>query len=61
MKRIFLSIIATIVMTSFAAYADNGKKPTSKKLTKIEKCKKAYCPTSCKKTICPNRPGCVCN
>ena len=34
MKRIFLSIIATIVMTSFAAYADNGKKPTSKKLTK---------------------------
>ena len=46
MKRIFLSIIATTVMTSLAAYAGNGKKQPSKKIANIEKWKKAHCPTT---------------
>ena len=64
MKKIFLSIIATVIMSSVAVYAEGGKKATKKASAKKE-CTKANCPdkADCKKTktICPNRPGCICN
>ena len=64
MKKIFLSIIATVIMSSVAVYAEGGKKATKKAPAK-KGCTKTNCPDKpdCKKTktICPNRPGCICN
>lgn len=62
MKNIFLSIIATVIMSSAAVYADGGKEVTKKHVAKTE-CTKANCPdkTNCHKAVCPTKPGCICN
>ena len=62
MKKIFLSIIATVIMSSVAVYAEGGKKAAKKQTAKKE-CTKANCPDTknCHKAICPNKPGCICN
>ena len=62
MKKIFLSIIATVIMSSGAVYAGGGKKITKKAIVKKE-CTKANCPDQpdCKKVVCPSKPGCICN
>ena len=54
---------AMLIMSSFVAFADNGKKPSGKKKAKIAKCVKTKCCTTakCDKTACPDIPGCVCN
>ena len=64
MKKIIFGIIATLIMATGAVYADGGKKGAKK--TKAKKvCIKTNCTdkADCKKTktICPNRPGCICN
>ena len=61
MKKIFLSIIAIVIMSSVAVYAEGGKKVTKKAIAKKE-CTKANCPDNpnCHKAICPNKPDCVC-
>lgn len=63
MKKIFLSIVATVIMSSVLVYAGGSKKST-KKAKASKECIKANCPdkANCKKTktICPNRPGCIC-
>jgi len=60
MKKIFLSVIATAIMTSFSAYAGKGKKAKSKKPARTECCKKSKCTMTadCNKTTCPIMPGC---
>lgn len=62
MKKIFLSIVATVIISSVAVYAESGKKVTKKASVKKE-CTKANCPDrkNCHKAICPNKPGCICN
>lgn len=62
MKKIFLSIIVTVIVSSVAVYAEGGKKVAKKATTKKE-CTKANCPDkpNCHKTVCPNKPGCICN
>ena len=61
MKKIFLSMVATIIMSSVAVYADSGKKVKTKHIAKKEICGK-NCPntTNCHKGKCPNKPDCVC-
>ena len=62
MKKIFLSIMATAIMSSMTVYAGGGKKQSHKQATKKEVCGKD-CPATkdCPKTgKCPTRPGCVC-
>ena len=67
MKKVFLSLLATAMMTSFAfASGDKGKKNKSKKTAKTECCDKTKCPksscdkaASCDKTTCEYPvPGC---
>lgn len=62
MKKIFLSIIATVIFSAVVVYADGGKKVVKKNAAKKE-CTKANCPntTNCHKAVCPNKPGCICN
>ncbi len=62
MKKIFLSIAATVIMSSVAVYAHGGKKVTKKAVAKKE-CTKANCPDkpNCRKAVCPDKPGCICN
>ena len=62
MKKVFVAIIATVIMSGFTAYADNGKKQLNKQALKKE-CGKNCKPTKdCpKKSNCPNKPGCICN
>ena len=43
MKKIFLSVVATVIMSSVAGYADNGKKLKVKHAVKKEICGK-NCP-----------------
>ncbi len=56
MKKVFLSLLATAMMTSFAfASGDKGKKNKSKKKAKTECCDKKKCSTSaanCDPTDC---------
>lgn len=62
MKNIFLSIIATVIMSSGAVYASGGKKVTKKAVVKKECTKANYSDQpNCKKVICPSKPGCICN
>ncbi|MEO6669924.1 MAG: hypothetical protein ABIN36_10640 [Ferruginibacter sp.] len=67
MKKIFLSVLATAIMTSFAfANEGGGKKNKGKKAAKTACCDKSNCPKSscdknsnCGKTTCPYPvPGC---
>lgn len=62
MKKIFLSIFATVIMSSVAVYAEGGKKVTKKAVAQKE-CTKANCPDTknCHKAVCPYKPGCICN
>ena len=62
MKNIFLSILATVIMSSGAVYAGGGKKIAKKAVVKKE-CTKSNCPDQpdCKKVVCPSKPGCICN
>ncbi|HEY1054270.1 hypothetical protein [Emticicia sp. TH156] len=61
MKKIFFSIMFSIMIASVAVYADNGgsKKATKKTVAKKENVK-ACCPTTpdCAKTDCPVTPEC---
>jgi hypothetical protein len=59
MKKIFLGLLAIGMITSFSAFAGNGKKSKSKKKAKTECNKKNCCPvTACDKTKCIPMPGC---
>ena len=62
MKKIFLSILAPVIMSCVSVYAEGGKKVTKKAVAKKE-CAKANCPdkTNCHKAVCPNKPSCICN
>jgi hypothetical protein len=51
MKKLLLSTIAIIFMSSISVYAEGSKKTTKKVVAKKER----------SKTICPNKPGCICN
>jgi hypothetical protein len=51
MKKLLLSTIAVILMSSVAVYAEGSKKTTKKAVAKKERTK----------TNCPNKPGCICN
>ncbi|MBL0182780.1 MAG: hypothetical protein IPP96_11000 [Chitinophagaceae bacterium] len=51
MKKLFLSIIAILILSTVTVYADGGKKPV----------KKAPHKKVNTKAKCPNRPGCICN
>ncbi len=56
MKKIFFSIICSMIMISVAVYADNGgsKKTTKKAVAKKESVKTSCQPTpDCAKTDCP--------
>ena len=61
MKKIFLSIIAGMLLSTAVVYADNGKRTAKKKAVKKEckkNCKKADCDKAkCDKT-CASMPGC---
>jgi hypothetical protein len=60
MKKIFLSIIATAIMSGFSVYANKSKKVKSKKQVKTECCEKKHCKKTakCDKTTCAPLPGC---
>ena len=60
MKKVFLSMLAIVMISSAAVYANNGKKPSKKaaKKAKTECCKKSACPKSCDKSTCAQMPGC---
>ena len=60
MKKIFFSVVATVIMSSVSVYAGGVKKVRHTNKHKVE-CG-ANCPEtqSCHKAICPNKPGCVC-
>lgn len=62
MKKIFLSILATVIMSSVAVYAEGGKK-VAKKASAKKEYTKANGPDAknYRKSVCPNRPGCICN
>ena len=61
MKKIFLSIVATVLLSTLAVYADNGKKIAKKQATKKE-CTMTDCKdkAKCHKATC-SMPGCVCH
>lgn len=63
MKKIFLGMTAMLIMSSFAAFADSGKKPSAKKKAKIANCTKTNCcnTVKCNKGTCPDMPGCICH
>jgi len=63
MKKIILGMTAMLIMSSFAAFADNGKKPSGKKKAKVANCAKTKCcnTNKCDKTACPDFPGCICH
>ncbi len=60
MKKIFLGIVATALLSTVAVYATNEKKSDKKQAAKKE-CKKTTCTdkANCPKTAC--LPGCVCH
>ncbi|RFS18580.1 hypothetical protein [Emticicia sp. C21] len=61
MKKIFFSIICSMIMISVAVYADNGgTKKTSKKALAKKESVKACCSTDpdCAKKDCPVTPEC---
>ena len=64
MKKIFLSAVVMLLMSSAAVYAD-GNKPAKHKAPKQQTtCTAKNCkPTAdCKPgTKCPTKPGCVCH
>lgn len=60
MKKIFFSIAATVIMSTFSASAGGGKKLHVKKVARIECSKKCPNTTNCHKGNCPEKPGCMC-
>ena len=60
MKKIFLSLVATMIMSGVAVYADGGKKAARKHVAKKE-CTKCPDKTHCNKATCPDFPGCICH
>jgi hypothetical protein len=56
MKKIFLSIVAVLLLSSAAVYANGGGKTAKKHVTKKE-CTKANCPdqSNCSKANCPSK------
>lgn len=62
MKKLFVGVIATVIIAGGAAFAADKTKSVKKQETKKE-CKKSDCPdkSNCPKTTtCPSKPGCVC-
>jgi len=61
MKKIFVGIVATMLIVGGTAFAADNTKNVKKQETKKE-CKKANCTdkSNCQKTNCPSKPGCVC-
>ena len=62
MKKIIFSVVATMLLSTAAVYANGGKKGHSKQVAKTSCCTKANCPNpaNCNKTNCPI-PGCICH
>jgi len=60
MKKIFFSILATLLISTVSVYAEGGK-PAAKKQAVKKECSSANCPdkANCPKPIC--KPGCVCH
>ena len=54
---------AMLIMSSFAAFADSGKKPSAKKKAKVANCSKSNWSNTakCNKATCPDMPGCKCH
>ena len=61
MKRVFLTAVSMMILSSTVLYATNGKKPVAKKKAKTEYCKKENCPVTpnCPKTSCSAKTACM--
>lgn len=61
MKKIFFSILATILLSGVAVHAGDVKAKKGKHVAKTAQCGKDCPPTTnCHPANCPTKPGCVC-